>query len=622
MNKTYFIPTLLVAALLTACGSTNEPSSSGSSSNSSSSSSSSSSSTSSNGSSSSTSSGSSGSVSTGDLIISEVVAKSGLDFFLNGNDWVELQNTGSSDLNLNQYSIKDTDSELVALPDVILQPGEFFVIQASDEDAANGEAFLPFKLAKGDSVSLFSGDQQVDSLAWIDGDAKQGRSFGMLDGSIETLYPTPEAANVPYVLFSDSEVFTVKVSMEDSDWQTLLNEGQEENWYPADFEFNGAVMEGVAIRTKGQSSLSAVSRLSSSDKSYGRYGFKIDFNKYKDQKFMGMKLLAFNNGYADPTMMRDSVAYRLMKEVDMPAPELSYVDLWVGGKHLGVYQMIEPIDGEFVEKYFPGDKENDYKGDLYKAEIGNSLEWKQGDTLSDYDNLELKTNDDTVGTPEESLALMAFLESINSGSDEYIDTDTMLRYIAASILTSNLDGYFGSTTQNYYLYEHRSVQGFTMLPWDYNLAFGAINFGGGGGFGGGGSTNSCDSTEHLIDNPTTGPIEERPILARVLEQADLRVTYHEHLEKLLENIFNPQDMGAFLKKQRDLIDPYVKNDPTSFYSYDDWKVSLTEEVSSGSSFFGAAQGLMTFINARYENVRKQLDGDIPTSNSGFGACPD
>ncbi len=606
MNKSYLVPALLAATMLSACGGVGSSSTSSSSNSTSSSSGSTSSSSSS-------SSSSSGNVAVTGLVISEVVAKSALDHFMDGNDWVELQNTGSNVIQLSQYSLQDNDSELASLPEVSLQPGEYFVIPAmSADDASGDEAFLPFKLGKEDSLSLFMGAEKVDSLSWLDGEAKQGRSYGRLNGTDQILYPTPDINNVPYVLFSDSEVFTVKISMKNSDWLTLLDEGKEENWYPADMEFNGAVMTDIAIRTKGQSSLSAVSNLKETDRSYGRYGFKLDFNKYKDQKFMGMKLLALNNGFADPTMMRDSVAYKLMKEVNMPAPELSFVDLWVAGEHMGVYQLIEPIDGEFIEKYFPDDKANDFKGDLYKAEFGSPLQWEPGNTIADYGKLEQKTNDDTVGTADEGKALLAFLESSNTGSDEHIDTDSMLRYTAASILTSNLDGYFGSTTQNYYLYEHRSIGGFTMLPWDYNLAFGAVSFGGGG---------SCDSTEHLIDNPTTSPLDERPILARVLEKPENLEVYHGHLETLLANLFNPTDMTAFLNKQRALIDPYVKNDPTGFYTYEQWKASFTEKTEASTAFFGDTAALMPFIEARYNSVRSQLDGDSPSSNDGRGACP-
>ena len=79
----------------------------------------------------------------------------------------------------------------------------------------------------------------------------------------------------------------------------------------------------------------------------------------------------------------------------------------------------------------------------------------------------------------------------------------MLRYIAGNAALGNGDGYFGSMMHNFYLYEKNGK--ITMLPWDYNLAF--------GGFG-----ESAESLINLdIDAPyTSGSAEERPIIARLL----------------------------------------------------------------------------------------------------------
>lgn len=550
----------------------------------------------------------------GGLMISEIVAKSEIPDYLSGADWVEFQNTGPAAVSLDQYFIKDSNSVSVQLPKVILQPCEYYVMAATDAVAASGDPYLPFKLGSDDAISLYAGEQLVDSLVWTKNDAKQGRSYGRLDGSAQTLYPTPGMANVPYILFSNNEVFTVKIKMRESDWQDLLLNSREEFWYPADLEFNGAIITDIAVRTKGLSSLNRVARLKPDHKSYGRYSFKLDFNKYKEQKFMGMKRLVFNNGYGDPTLMRDALAYRLLKTVEAPASELSYIDLWVAGKHMGIYQMIEPVDGEYVEKYFPDDKDKNLKGDLYKA--FSSLEWKPGQTLSyfttgDFPQLELKTNEETMGTVAEGKALMAFLESINSGSVEHIDTDVMTRYIAASVLISNYDSYFANKG-NYYLYEHRSIGGVAMLPWDFNLGFGRVYDQGPAG---------CKDPVLLIDNPTVVPLAQRPMVARVLERENLRNEYHGHLHALLERIFNPTAIRSYLQRQRNLIDAYVKNDPTFFYSYEAWQQSFTEDVSGGTDFFGKAGALLPFIDARYENVRRQLSGEIPSSNDGSGACP-
>jgi spore coat protein CotH len=547
------------------------------------------------------------------LVISEIVAKSHIPDYLNGNDWIELQNLNPRSINLKHFSIKNSKSQLVNLPNIILQPGQFSVIQASCLNTPQEGYYLPFELSQQDSVILYSGSTQIDSLTWKGGEAKKGCSYGRLNGSVQTLYPTPHSANVPYILFFDNEVFTVKIITDDRSWHDLLRHPIQEYWYPADLEFNGAVIKDIYFRTKGSSSERAIAELGENHRSYGRYSFKLKFNAKKDQKFMGMKRLVFNNGYGDPTLMRDLLAYRIMKEVGMPASEVSFIDLWINDKHLGIYQMIEPVDGEYVEKYFPDDKKNGFKGDLYKAFC--TLQWKPGQTLRSYTTgrfpqLELKTNEETIGTDMEGKALMAFLKSINTGSSELIDTDNMTRYTAAMTLISNYDSYFANEG-NYYLYEHRSIDAFTMLPWDFNLSLGrSIKEG-----------KKCEDPVVLIDHPTIKPVEERPMIARLLENEELRNEYHDHLKTLLKYFFNPEDIRAFLKEKREFIDPYVKNDPTGFYSYESWKKSFTENVSDGTDHFGKAGALLPFIDARYDNVKRQLEGKIPSSNKSGGPCP-
>ncbi|MBR3636089.1 MAG: CotH kinase family protein, partial [Lachnospiraceae bacterium] len=71
------------------------------------------------------------------------------------------------------------------------------------------------------------------------------------------------------------------------------------------------------------------------------------------------------------------------------------------------------------------------------------------------------------------------LKNISEGNDleEYLDIDNILKYMAVHTFAVNMDSLSGNMSHNYYLYENEGK--LLMLPWDYNLAFGA--FGGAGG---------------------------------------------------------------------------------------------------------------------------------------------
>lgn len=133
-----------------------------------------------------------------DIKINEIVAKSSDATFMSGNDWFELHNTGSSNVSLGNYFIADSNSELISLPNVVLAPGGFLVIAAVDKDDTDPPTpSVGFKLGSADSLSLYSGSDLVDFVAWVDGDAPEGRSFGLYNDNLTQLTPTPAQANQP-----------------------------------------------------------------------------------------------------------------------------------------------------------------------------------------------------------------------------------------------------------------------------------------------------------------------------------------------------------------------------------------------------------------------------------------
>ena len=70
--------------------------------------------------------------------------------------------------------------------------------------------------------------------------------------------------------------------------------------------------------------------------------------------------------------------------------------------------------------------------------------------------------------------LIEALRKLSDGEDpeEAVDTDSVIRYFTAHNFVLNFDSYTGSMIHNYYLYEEDGL--LSMLPWDYNLAFGGF----------------------------------------------------------------------------------------------------------------------------------------------------
>jgi hypothetical protein len=580
------------------------------------------------------------------LRISEVVAQSDRPNFQAGADWLELINESNTAVNLAEFSLTDDANPLEALPNVSLPAGGRVVVVAGGVAPTDGTAHVTFGLGRTDSLSLFRNNQEVDYVAWTDSQSKNGRSFGRLATSAawQELYPTPGYENVAYVMFTREKVFTVRVNIDSATFNTMVK-NKREVYYPADFELNGAKIANVGFRLKGQGSLNSVPAGSK------RFGFKVDMNQYAEQKFMGMKKLVFSQSFSDPSFMRDLLAYDLMRAAGMPSPEISFVDLYVAGEHLGLYQMVEAIDTEFLEKNFPDDKDD--QGDLHKGELLQRLTLNGANFANYKTGLPLKNNSATEGTPQEGAALVKFIQDINSGNttlaQSRVDVDLTIKYLAASVLLGNMDNPLGATANNFYLYERRSKNQFTYLPWDYNLGFGlwgngpAINIGGGGGgfgggFGGGGGgsavsnlTHPCRIVTHVIDNPVHDANAVRPLLDVVLKNPQLRTRYHAELQRLMENFYNPAAIRSKVNTLANLIDAYVKNDPTKFFTYDEFKLSLDQGLPAnsniaggrGAGIYGPAAGLVKFVEEKTTVIKQQLNSQLPSGNSGgtMGACP-
>lgn len=528
----------------------------------------------------------------GPLVINEIVSKD-VD---GGDDWFELYNSGTQAINLSDYTVVDDtdDLEAVALPDVSLEPGAFAVIYATETDP--GINYVPFKLGSNDSLTLELDGVTVDYVEWDDSDAPQGYSYGAYpDGgwSARTLNVSQGTTNTDVTVFETDSVENIYITLADDDWQDIIDNAEDKEDHTASVTYKDVTLENIAFRTKGNSTLSHVATIQEGSAGYSRFSFKIDTNEYvSGQKLLNMKKLNFNNNYNDPSYMRETISYNVMRELGLAAPRTSYVNLYVNGELHGLYTMVEQVNDEFLEENFSGSN-----GDLYKPDdadneglVGHDLVWIDA-AYASYTAVELKTNSDTT----EHTALMNFLYEINNGNDynSVLDSDAMLLYLAASTVMSNLDSYQGTLSHNYYLYEQDDL--FSIIPWDFNESFGTFTMGCG------------DVTELYIDEPTQGALSERPLIAALLSSDENLQTYHANISALInEGGLDPAVISEEINAFETLISTSVANDPSAFYSHSQFESGLVE--------------LLGFATDRADNVQQQLNGSAASSGDGSGYC--
>jgi spore coat protein CotH len=271
-------------------------------------------------------------------------------------------------------------------------------------------------------------------------------------------------------VFNESVIHTVELSMAENDWQAIIAEaGAYENtnpdrpYYQVQLRFDGEMLEAdIGIRLKGHISIQL-----SNDHSYP---LKLDFNRYAEEQTLdGLKKINLNNNFRGPplTIVRDFVGYNAWREFGVAASRTAFAHVRVNQEDLGLYVMVEQVDGGFIKRNYTGPY-----GDLYKPEqISGTLEYR-GPRITDYPDIGLKWPDES-----DHSSLLHALEVLDSGQMEDIgevfDIEGILTYMAGFVALGAFD-YYPLTGHNYYLYESDPGR-FTMLPWDMNGSLEAMN---------------------------------------------------------------------------------------------------------------------------------------------------
>ena len=157
-------------------------------------------------------------------------------------------------------------------------------------------------------------------------------------------------------LFDTSRVHTIDIVMDD--WDGFLENCEAEEYSACAVVIDGESYKNVAIRAKGNTSLSSVAALGST-----RYSFKVEFDHYDETKtYHGLDKLNLNNLIFDNTMMKDYLTYRMMAEFGVDAPLCSFVYITVNGENFGLYLAVEGVEDAFLERNYGG------VGELYKPD--------------------------------------------------------------------------------------------------------------------------------------------------------------------------------------------------------------------------------------------------------------
>jgi hypothetical protein len=357
---------------------------------------------------------------------------------------------------------------------------------------------------------------------------------------------------------------------------SLYNSQGTGEYIPADVKIEGIFYDEIGVRFKGFSSF------------WGYPGDKkslrIKFNKFNDHRFDGLKKINLNNGWNDPSMLREKLFLDFLYDQKIPAPRANFARVFLNDRYWGFYTLVEHVDKTFLQTRF---YENE--GNLYKAEKLADLNWKGNEQEKYYENFALKTNEKENNWQD----LLQFLELLNKTSDEHLkdslelklNTQDYIRGWAANNLFVNLDSYLSSAT-NYYLYHYLPDERFEWIIWDVNLAFAARG-------------RSADL--EIFDDSAP-----HPLITRMLKNAFYKSEYLRNIREFLVSGFTQDSLFSRIDLLTDLIrEPFLA---------DTLKMYTNEQIiSSNDQPVENVPGLKSFIIERRKNVLRQLDS-LTTTN--------
>lgn len=188
-------------------------------------------------------------------------------------------------------------------------------------------------------------------------------------------------------IFDTSRVHQLNIVMDD--WDTFVSNCKNEEYYNCTVVIDNEAYKNVAIRGKGNTSLTQVD-------SYGnnRYSFKIEFDHYDSSKnYYGLDKLCLNNIIQDNTYMKDYLCYQMMSKAGVASPLCSYVYITVNGEDWGLYLAVEGVEESFLQRNYG----KNY-GELYKPDsqnMGGGRGNGEGFDMDNFlDNADLSNNSD------------------------------------------------------------------------------------------------------------------------------------------------------------------------------------------------------------------------------------
>jgi hypothetical protein len=295
---------------------------------------------------------------------------------------------------------------------------------------------------------------------------------GGADGTGAAGYRSGDAAGI----FAPQSLPTFELSLPPERWQHLQAHALDEEYEPAELRFEGEVVGQVGLRFKGSFGTLTNCFDAQGNLVCRKLSMKLKFDEYASElRFFGLKRVNLHAMLHDASLLHEKLAYDLYRELGVAAPRSSWAIAQVNGVSLGLFSLVEEVDGRFTKDRW----QDQGDGNLYK-EV-----WPLSTEPEDY-AAALETNEETA-THE---AFATFAGELQAAPDatarrdvlgRWTDLDLLARYMAVDDAIANIDGATAiyckpedataCGNHNYFFYLSQDQTRFQLVPWDLDATF-------------------------------------------------------------------------------------------------------------------------------------------------------
>jgi spore coat protein CotH len=389
-------------------------------------------------------------------------------------------------------------------------------------------------------------------------------------------------------LYDLDHIVEIKINFAEEDWHekldSLKERGRDERLV-ADVIVDGKSYPQSGIRYKGNSSYFNVRNAGIRKLPFN---IKVDFVVKKTRLPGGYVTLKLSNVFRDPSYLREVLSYDIAGKY-MPAPRANFAKVYTNGDYLGLYNLTESVDDDFLKEYYGNDDGVFVKCDpswherppvSCKAGNNASLEYLGTDSVCYYALYELKSD---YGWKE----LISFTEMLKNKPEQLsqqMDVTETLWMLSYHNVLVNLDSYLGRLCHNYYMYQDTN-QVWHSIIWDMNLSFGGFRY---TGLGAPLSNEAMQDMSFFLHFKEDN--QKRPLVLQLIANDHFRKIYLAQIRTIVEENFSN---GWYMERAheiREMINEEVAADKNKLYSIEAYEKNLSETVRiDNSSIIGISE---------------------------------